>query len=533
MIYIHNLRKNLPDRQLFEIKNLSINEKDRIALIGDNGLGKTTLFRLILGLDKEYIGSINVGKDLDYLLNEDISENYFSNTFYSKANRPSSSIYSPGEYRRLKLIDLLSDESKFLLMDEPTSHLDIKHKEKLIERLNSRKIGYLIISHDRDFIHRTCNKIFELSGGKIEEYNGDYQFYLKEREKRRKFQEKEYTNYVKEKRRLENSAIHIKAQSSKVKTTPKRMGNSEARLHKMGGQENKKKLDKQMKSVESRINQLEIKEKPKVEMEIKLSIPDNKRIHSKVLIRAENLSKVFKDKVLFEKSEFIVENHSKVALIGDNGSGKTTLLKMILNKENIWVHPNLKIGYFSQMNDILKEDHSILGNVLTTSVYDKSVTRTVLARLGFRNHDVYKIISLLSDGEKAKVKLAKILTADFNFLILDEPTNFLDLRAIEGLENLLKSYDRPLIFVTHDEEFINNIANNLLIIKNERVTSFKGNLFQYKERKNKTSASNDKDHLLLDFRLSTINARLSMEIPKEEKESLEKEYKKLMRIRGK
>ena len=306
------------------------------------------------------------------------------------------------------------------------------------------------------------------------------------------------------------------------------MGNSEARLHKMGGQKNKKKLDKQVKAVESRINQLDTKEKPKEEKEIQLSIPDNKRIHSKILIRAENLNKKFENKILFEKSNFQINSNSKIALIGENGSGKTTLLKMILNKENIWVHPNLKIGYFSQMSDILEDNSSILKNVSNTSIYDETMTRIVLARLGLKTDDVYKIISVLSDGEKAKVKLAKILTSDFNYLIFDEPTNFLDIRAIESLENLLKSYDRPFIFVSHDEEFINKIADTLLIIENKRIKNFKGNLSQYKNRNKKTKISKDRDSLLLDFRISYISSRLAMEIPKEEREKLEEEYNNLI-----
>jgi len=523
MIYIQNLIKTLPDRKLFEIDSLSINENDKIALIGDNGTGKTTLLRIILGIDKDYTGQVRVDRDLGYLLNYDIQAKNFSDEIYSKSQLKIDDDYSPGEEQRLKLTGILSDSFKFLLIDEPTSHLDLKQKEELIEKLNSRKTGYLIISHDRDFINRTCKKILELKDEKIEEYNGDYNFYLEEREKRQKFQDKEYSNFIKEKRRLENLAINIKEQSSKVRTTPKRMGNSEARLHKMGGQENKKKLDKQVKAVESRINQLDIKEKPKEEKEIQLSIPDNKRIHSKILIRAENINKKFENKVLFEKSNFQINNNSKIALIGENGSGKTTLLKMILNKENIWVHPNLKIGYFSQMSDILEENSSILKNVSNTSIYDETMTRIVLARLGFKTNDVYKIINVLSDGEKAKVKLAKILTSDFNYLIFDEPTNFLDIRAIESLENLLKSYDRPFIFVSHDEEFINKISDTLMIIEDKRIKNFKGNLSQYKNRNKKTTINKDRDILLLDFRISSISSRLAMEIPKEEREKLEED----------
>lgn len=517
MIYIQNLIKTLPDRKLFEIDSLSINENDKIALIGDNGTGKSTLLRIILGIDKDYTGQVRVDRDLGYLLNYDIQVKNFSDEIYSKSQLKIDDDYSPGEEQRLKLTGILSDSFKFLLIDEPTSHLDLKQKEELIEKLNSRKTGYLIISHDRDFINRTCKKIIELKDEKIEEYNGDYNFYLEEREKRR----------------LENLASNIKEQSSKVRTTPKRMGNSEARLHKMGGQENKKKLDKQVKAVESRINQLDIKEKPKEEKEIQLSIPDNKRIHSKILIRAENINKKFGNKVLFEKSNFQINNNSKIAIIGENGSGKTTLLNMILNKENIWVHPNLKIGYFSQMSDILEENSSILKNVSNTSIYDETMTRIVLARLGFKRNDVYKIINVLSDGEKAKVKLAKILTSDFNYLIFDEPTNFLDIRAIESLENLLKSYDRPFIFVSHDEEFINKIADTLMIIENKRIKNFKGNLSQYKNRNKKTTINKDKDILLLDFRISSISSRLAMEIPKEEREKLEEEYNNLIEEKNK
>ena len=152
--------------------------------------------------------------------------------------------------------------------------MDIKQKKKLAESLRNRDKGYILISHDRDFINQTCDKIFELSHGELEVFNGDYSFYLDERVKRKKFAQKEYEGYVNEKKRLTGIANDIKVQSSKVRTTPKRMGNSEARLHKMGGQGNKKKLDKQVRSVKSRIDQLEVKEKPKEEAEIKLTIDE-------------------------------------------------------------------------------------------------------------------------------------------------------------------------------------------------------------------------------------------------------------------
>lgn len=251
------------------------------------------------------------------------------------------------------------------------------------------------------------------------------------------------------------------------------------------------------------------------------------------MIYIQNLIKTLQDRKLFKIDSLSINKNEKIALIGENGTGKTTLLNMILNQENVWVHPNLKIGYFSQMSDILEEDADILANVINTSIYDETMTRIVLARLGFKTNDVYKIVSILSDGEKAKVKLAKILTSDFNYLIFDEPTNFLDINAIESLENLLKSYDRPFIFVSHDEEFINNLADTLLIIEDKRIKSFKGNLSQYKGRNNKTINGKDRNSLLLDFRISSISSRLAMELPKEERKKLEDEYNELIEERKK
>ena len=308
------------------------------------------------------------------------------------------------------------------------------------------------------------------------------------------------------------------------------MGNTEARLHKMGGQGNKKKLDKQVRSVKSRIDQLEVKEKPKEEAEIKLTIDEKDKIFSKVLVRSEKLSKSFDDKVLFDNANLEISNNKKIALLGDNGSGKTTLLNMIVDKE-VWCHPNLKIGYYSQLGEIIDEKKTVLENVFESSIYDQTMTRIILARLGFKEDEVFKKVDVLSDGERAKVKLAKLVTSDFNFLIMDEPTNFLDIRAIEALEDLLIGYDRPLLFVTHDVSFINNIADGLIIIKNKKIESFSGNLAQYQNCREKLKENKNSNDFLIEFRLTAINNRLASEIPKEEREELEAEYERLLKQR--
>ncbi|MFU9936738.1 ribosomal protection-like ABC-F family protein [Fannyhessea vaginae] len=475
MIRIDNLTKVVGARTLFAIDHLSIGACDKVGLIGDNGTGKTTFLRILSSLDTDYAGRVQMNDEISYLLNNLEDELGF---IYQRRFQQNCS--SPGEQQRLKLEHLLVDNKAFLLIDEPTSHLDIKQRKLLAKRLHARNKGFILVSHDRDFINQTCTKIFELVNGKIEVYSGDYSFYLCEREKKYKCAEREYESYVKEKKRLLQVANAIKQQSAKVKTTPKRMGNSEARLHKMGGQQNKKKLDKQVKATLERVNQLEVKSKPYQNAAIKLNMDEREKIHSKVLIRAENLNKSFDSKVIFKNVNFTIDNTNKVALLGDNGSGKTTLLNMILNGET-WTHPNLRIGYYSQLGETLDYTKTILDNVLLYSIYDQSMTRIILARLGFKTNDVFKQVNVLSDGEKAKVKLAKLLTGNFNYLVMDEPTNFLDIRAIEALEELLQGYDRPLLFVTHDASFINNVADSLLLIENEKITAFEGNLQQYNE----------------------------------------------------
>ena len=530
MIYIDNLKKEINTRTLFEIKKLTIGEDNKIGLIGDNGAGKTSFFKILICQDTDYSGKIDVQIKIAHLLNDD-EEEKFSHDNYVKAKLNKEGKFSPGEYQRLKLAKLLSNEQSFLLIDEPTSHLDIKQKKNLAESLRNRDKGYILISHDRDFINQTCDKIFELAHGELEVFNGDYTFYLDERVKRKKFLQKEYEGYVNEKKRLTGIANDIKAQTLKVRTTPKRMGNSEARLHKMGGQKAKKNIDNNIKAIKSRIDHLDVKEKPKDIKEVKINVIESLELTAKNPIEVKDLNLIVNDKILLSNANFKIKKGKKVALIGKNGSGKSTLLKELIknDNENIKISNNVIFGFLDQEQDILNKDKTILENIQVNSSYQESFIRINLDGFGFKGDTVYKKVSTLSGGEKVRVAICKLLLSDNNIIILDEPTNYLDIKCMESLENALKNTNKTLLIVSHDRKFISNICNYILEIENNEIHKFDGSYDEYMNFKSKPKASknekaNKEKIMLLENKLSEVISLLSFETNLEKKELLEGEY---------
>lgn len=310
------------------------------------------------------------------------------------------------------------------------------------------------------------------------------------------------------------------------------MGISEARLHKMGNQSAKRSLEKKAKAIQSRLEKLEVKEKVKDLEKVRVDILGDE-IHTKILIEGQDINKSFGKRTLFKKGNFQIYNGSKTALIGDNGSGKTTLLNMIMNEEKgIKISRKAKIGYFSQDLSILDENKSIIENIMETSIYDETTIRIMLARLLFKREDVYKKVKVLSGGERVKVSLAKILSSDFNMLILDEPTNYLDIYSIEAVEEALTEYEGTILFVSHDRRFIDKIADNIIYIENHRIKTFNGRLKELENRKNRPVDMDEKklaeEKAILQYRLSEILGKLSMADKDEDIEALDKEYKKIL-----
>jgi ATPase subunit of ABC transporter with duplicated ATPase domains len=528
------VKKYYGTRLLLDIEDFKVYENDKIGIVGVNGAGKTTLLEIInksidynsgeLFYDKNTV--IKYIPQLGEPNRKTISGKYAS-IFQVEDNWNNN--MSGGEKTRFKLAEGFENSNSLLLVDEPTNNLDIDGIELVIKNFNDYKGPFIVVSHDRNFLDSVCNKMLEIDNAICKIYNGNYSKYLELKEMENTRKSFEYKEFINEKNRLTNIKRDLENRSAKVKTTPKRMGNSEARLHKMGGQANKAKLDRTAKSVEKRIEHLDEKEKPVNQDIIKIKILESTKPYNKILISGENLNKSYGENVIFRNAEFNINNGKKTALIGPNGSGKTTLINMILDKENINISKNVRIGYFSQTLNILDEDKTILENVMEESIHNDKMARLILARLLIKGEKVFEKLKILSGGERVKVSFAKIILEDINFLILDEPTNYLDINSLEVIEELLKNYDGSILFVSHDIRFIENICDELLIIDDKKIECFRGNYKEYmKDRSKKQVTSNEKNIengiMILKNQISSLLSKISIEQSEEKKAEYDREY---------
>jgi len=534
LLTIDKLKKYYHDRLVLDIDKFEILEDEKIGLVGANGAGKTTLIKALIGKIEIDEGQIYLTNSYSYITqNENLDIESGNSKIKSMLNAPDKfeEHLSGGEKVKLKIATALKEQKKLVIADEPTSNLDQKSISILEEMLKKHKGSLLLVSHDRDFLDALCNKIVELEDRKIKIYNGNYTTYLKIKEEERNRQEFEYEQFVSEKKRLEASKTQKMNLSNGIRRTPKRMGNSEARLHKMGGQKGKKNLDGNAKAIQSRIDKLEVKERPKSINQIKIYIKDGLEIVSKNLVEINDLILSVNGEILIDNVSFKVKRNKKIALIGENGCGKTTLIKEIIKNNNpaIKINPRVRIGYFDQNQEILDNQKSILDNIKKDSSFDETFIRINLNLFGFKGDDVYKKVGILSGGEKVKVSLCKIILEDNNFLILDEPTNYLDIVSLKALEESLQNTDKTMLIVSHDRAFINNVCNYIIEIKNNKIEEFNGDYKNYIEHKTNrnTKSSNKKNNeeiLLLENQISRIISMLCTESNDNKKAEYEEEY---------
>lgn len=536
---LNKIKKYYGDKLILDIDKFEILDGDKIGLVGDNGAGKTTLLKILIGDENSDEGTSYLTKSYSYISQFGNSSN---NCSFSKVksifNAPTeyNDYLSGGEKVKMKIANALSENKKLIIADEPTSNLDSNSIEILEDMLKNYSGALLLVSHDRNLLDSLCNTIVEIKDGKLNIYNGNYSKYIELKKAEKTRENTEYNQYINEKRRLEETIVSKENIRDGIKRTPKRMGNSEARLHKMGGQKGKKKLENNIKAIRNRIEQLDVKEKPKEDKDIRINVIENLELTSKNPIEAKNLNLTIGDRVLLNESSFKIKKGKKVALIGKNGSGKSTLLKEIINNnnENIKISKNVVIGYLDQSQDILDQDKTILDNIKINSSFKESFIRTNLDGFGFKGDTVFKKVSYLSGGEKVRVAICKLLLSDNNIIILDEPTNYLDIKCMQSLENALKNTNKTLLIVSHDRKFISNICDYILEIDNNKIIQFDGSYDEYINFKSNPKFDKDEkifkeNILILENKLSEVISLLSFESDPNKKTLLDNQYLELLK----
>ncbi len=518
---------------------------ERIALIGPNGSGKTTIFKIIVGLENVTSGLVATRRDatvgllnqmppkvadevsvkevltrglkqifemekklreievkmancssslLDSILSDydklqkafdsmggyeiELKVNKICNGFKiseEMLERPFNTL-SGGEKTIINLASLILSEPSILLLDEPTNHLDVETLEWLEDYLKNYKGTIVISSHDRYFLDKVATKTVLIERGKSEVFHGNYSYYLKENERRIMSEFEDFKNQQKQ----------IEAMKASIKRLQEY-----GRLAFPGGVG----FFKRAASIQKRLDKMELLDKPESKKDLPLNFKVEQR-SGKDVLAVKDLNIILGDKILFEDANFSIRYGEKVCLMGKNGSGKSTFIKALLGDVEICdgeikIGSGVSIGYIPQEVKFDDENETILD--VARKFFDGNETqlRSSLAKFLFYSENVFKRVGNLSGGEKVRLKLFELIQKKANFLILDEPTNHIDIDTREMLEEALSEYAGTLLFVSHDRYFINKLAQVTLNIENEKVSQYLGNYDYFKRKKQKKIPTSD------------------------------------------
>ena len=540
LLEANHLRKSFGQRLLLDLEHLAVYDGDRIGLIGENGAGKTTLMKLLSGETEADEGSLRRMGSLSMIHqqgNEDsgTADRHMQALFSAKSGK---SGLSGGEMTRNRIAAALSEHPQLLLADEPTTDLDEEGQQLLRKQLQAFQGALILISHDRSLLRQVCRRIWYLEDGKITVFPGGYDAFMAERSRRRERQQFEYEQYRAEQKRLRASAQRMSEMALSVRKAPARMGNGEARLHKREWTDAVLQISHAKRTLQNRMEHLEVKEKPRELPEISMQFGTASPVEARYAMKAQCGRLSVGNKTLLNQTDLILPTGSRTALMGPNGCGKSTLLRALTDQSNtpvcfdgtVQLNPSVKIGFFDQHHErTLDPSKTVLENAMAASIYPESQTRTVLIRMNFKREELFKPVSQLSGGECAKAALAGLLLMDINLLILDEPTNHLDLFAMEALERLLSDYAGTLLFVSHDEEFIRKTADRIVRFDRQRLIPFEGTLSELAAAQQKEPNEEDRRIAIttLEMRLAALSARLAAPRKGDRPETLQAEYMQL------
>lgn len=567
MILVQNLGLHFAGSYLFENVNFRINKNDRIGLAGKNGAGKSTLLKILSGeqpstegnVEKE--GEVRIGflkQDLDFekgrtvwdeaklafkelnIINEKIDTinhalatrtDYESEEYHklihdltdltdrfshlggynidgeiekilkglgfkeSDFNRLTDD-FSGGWRMRIELAKLLLEENDVLLLDEPTNHLDIESIIWLESFLITYSGAVVLVSHDKQFLTNVTNRTIEISNKSIQDYKANYTKYLILRQERKEKLLQQQKNQEQEIKRTEQLINKFRAKASKASFAQSLM----------------KKLDK--------VERIEVEDEDITRFNIRF---EPSITPGKIIFKAENLGKSFDTHTIFENANFYIERGEKIAFIGQNGQGKTTMARimdgLLSYQGKLEIGHNVQIGYFAQnQSEELNASKTILEEAEDSATEEsRPKVRDLLGSFLFQGDDVHKKVSVLSGGERNRLALCKLLLRPFNTLIMDEPTNHLDIQSKAILKNALKNFTGTLILVSHDREFLDDLADKIFEFRNGEVKEFLGNINEYLEYRKKENMRE------VDIEKSTTRKVTSENTPT--KASQEKQFK--------
>ena len=529
VVSVQNLTLSFGEQTLFSDVSFDIYEKEKVGFVGANGVGKTSLFKVIKGDYLADSGACFIGKNVkvgymeqhtcsdnrtvyDELISvfddlikmekelDDIAlkltesaddaliarQDYLTNEFqknggltYKSLTRSSliglgfdekdffmeTAKLSGGQKSKLILAKLLLSKADLLLLDEPTNHLDIRAVEWLEGFLSAFSGAFIVISHDRYFLDKITNRTIEIENCKLRSYKGNYSDFLIKKKAEQKAIEDKYEQDLKEIERLEG----IIAQQ--------RQWNREKNIKTAESKEKViERIKPQMVVPDAKVQKIRFDFTPKC-------------VSGEDVLDVFELSKSFGDKKIFENVSFHIKRGERVFLLGDNGCGKTTLLKILMqdypaSNGKFRFGANLFTGYFDQVQAKLDLNKTAMDEVWSAFPYlTETRLRNALAAFLFKGDEVYKKLEKCSGGERARIALLKLMLGQFNFLLLDEPTNHLDAFSREELENTLLNYSGTMLIVSHDRYFINKLATAIVELTPDGVNSYIGNYDDYAEKR--------------------------------------------------
>lgn len=536
LLEARDIRKSYALRTVLDIDDFKIYDGERIGLVGENGAGKSTFIKILSGALAPDSGAVTCHAPIRVIAQQgDLMNDEFDPALKSEFSAPEGRDgLSGGEKTRRRIAGALSGRGGILFADEPTTDLDAHGVERLEKRLREFDGALVLISHDRALLDSLCTRIVQLEDGKLTSFPGNYTAYRAEMENRREHQQFLYDKYRADEKRIRSMIQHEYEHASQMSHLPKRMGNSEARLHKREVTVSQGKAHQARKMFESRLERLEKVDRPREDPEISMKLGAATPVISRTALEIRMINLRAGSKSLLEGASMRLPVGTVTALLGDNGCGKTTLLTRIAkDKHNpaIRISPGVKPGWFDQDHrSTLNMELTALENVMRQSIFPESTVRTILARLNMRGEDVFKPLSVLSGGELAKVALAGLFAADINLLILDEPTNHLDIFTLEALQDVLKEYAGTLLVVSHDRRFVSEVASRLIFFEDKKLRTFEGDMVSYQASLNADRRCDDYQLEItrLQMRLAAIAARMSAPQKGDSPEKFNAEYEETL-----